>query len=63
MNFKFILVDALNNCENLSLEQIDDLLLQKEKFWIGTLITQHKGLNSSHDWNRKKRSEREKFTE
>ena len=39
---------------------IEDLLLQKEKFWIGSLITQHKGLNSTHDWNRNKRIEKPK---
>ena len=41
--------------------QIGDLLLEKEKFWIVTLITQHQGLNSTHDWNRSKRTEREKI--
>ena len=29
-------------------------------FWIGSLITQHKGLNSTHDWNRNKRIEKPK---
>ena len=57
---RFILVDVLENVENLSIERIDELLLEKEKFWIGTLITQHKGLNGTHDWNRSKRTEREK---
>ena len=56
----FILVDSVNNVENLTLEMIDALLLQKEKFWVGTLVTQHKGLNSTHDWDRNNRSEREK---
>ena len=59
-NLRFILVDCLNNTDGLSAEQIDDLLLEKEKFWIGTLVTQHKGLNSSHDWVRSKRNDREK---
>ena len=57
---RFIIVDVLNNIENLSKEEIDKMLLQKEKFWIGTLITQHKGLNGTHDWTRTNRSEREK---
>ena len=60
-NLKFILVDTVNNAHTLSNREIDELLLEKEKFWIGTLITQHKGLNGSHDWNRKKRTEREKI--
>ena len=32
---------------------IDDRLLKKEKFWIRTLVTQHYGLNSKHELNRK----------
>ena len=59
-NLKFIIVDVLNNTENLSETEIDNILLQKEKFWIGTLVTQHQGLNGKHDWNRKSRTEREK---
>ena len=59
-NMRFILVNALNNVDNISKEEIDDLLLQKEKFWSGTLVTQHQGLNGSHDWNRKKRCEKER---
>ena len=60
-NLKFIIVDVVNGTNELSCDEIDSLLLQKEKFWIGTLVSQHKGLNGSHDWNRKKRTEREKF--
>ena len=59
-NLYFMLVDCLNNVENLNNDDIDDLLLQKEKFWIGSLVTQHKGMNGTHDWARKKRCEREK---
>ena len=59
-NIRFVIVDVVNNTENLSPDELDRLLLEKEKFWIGTLITQHQGLNGSHDWNRKKRTEREK---
>jgi len=62
LNFRFILVDVVNNTDSLSQNEIDDLLLKKEKFWIGTLVTQHKGLNGTHDWNRKLRSEREKLS-
>lgn len=59
-NLKFIIVDGLNNTELLSKSDVDSLLLKKEQFWIGTLITQHKGLNGTHDWCRKTRTEREK---
>ena len=59
-NLRFILLDCVDNVEGLSTERIDELLLEKERFWIGTLVTQHKGLNSTHDWVRTKRNEREK---
>ena len=59
-NIRFIIIDQLNNTNNLSPDDIDDLLLQKERFWISTLVTIHKGLNSTHDWNRKRRTERAK---
>ena len=52
-------IDQLNNTNSLSADEIDNLLLQKERFWISTLVTIHKGLNSTHDWNRK-RTERPK---
>ena len=52
-------IDQLNNTNSLSPDKIDNLLLQKERFWISTLVTIHKGLNSTHDWNRK-RTERPK---
>ena len=39
----------------------NNLLLKKEKFWIKILVTQHYGLNSKHDLNRKKQCEREKL--
>ena len=59
-NMYFMLVDCLNNVNGLSAQAIDDILLQKEKWWIGNLITQHKGMNGKHDWNRKKRTDPEK---
>ena len=55
------LIDCLDNIQNLNIEEKDCLLLEKEKFWIGTLITMHKGINSSHDWYRKNRSGGEDF--
>ena len=57
-HLKFIILDVLNNTDNLTTDELDDLLLAKEKFWIGTLVTQHSGMNSTHDWNRKTRSEK-----
>ena len=54
----FFIIDGLNNTDNLNVEQIDDLLLEKEKFWIGALLTQHSGMNTSHDWNRTRRNDR-----
>ena len=54
----FQIIDGLTNVDDLTSEEIDDLLLTKEKFWIGTLVTQHTGMNCSHDWNRSTRSEK-----
>ena len=60
-NMKFTIIDCLDNCENLTQEQIDDELLKKEKMWIRKLLTYHHGMNSSHDLNRTRRCEREKL--
>ena len=62
-NLKFMIVDVVNNTDTLSKDEIENLLHEKEKFWIGTLVTQHQGLNGTHDWSRKKRTEREIFSE
>ena len=51
----FQIIDGLTNVDDLTSEEIDDLLLTKDKFWIGTLVTQHTGMNCSHDWNRSTR--------
>ena len=59
-NLAFIIIDVVENTNGLTHDEIEDLLLQKEKFWNGTLVTQHQGLNSTHDWRRTKRTEREK---
>ena len=61
LQIKFHIIDSLNNVEGLSSDEIDDLLLQKEQYWIGTLLTQYYGLNSTHDWKRKRRNDREKI--
>ena len=59
--FKYLgfLIVVLNNVDDLSENDIESLLLQKENFWIGTLVTHQKGLNSSHDWNRHQRNHRD----
>ena len=57
---KFIIVDRLNNVDDLSTSGIDDHLLEKEKLWIGMLLTQHKGMNASHDWRCKTRTKTNK---
>ena len=51
-NLRFIIVDSLNNVESLTNDDIDNLLLKKENFWIRALVMQHHGLNSKHDLNR-----------
>ena len=61
-NIGFMIVDHVNNTGELTVDELDDLLLQKEKFWIGSLLTHRHGINGMHDWNRAKRSEREKLT-
>ena len=61
LKIRFHIIDSVNNAEGLSTDQIDNLLLQKEQYWIGTLLTQYDGLNSTHDWQRKKRNDREKI--
>ena len=38
---KFMLVDNVNNTSNLSPKEIESLILEKDFFWIGTLILQH----------------------
>ncbi len=54
----FVILDGLNNISGLSADQVDNLLLQKENFWIGTLCTMHKGMNLTHDWNRTRRCDK-----
>lgn len=50
----------MTNTEFLSKDNIKDILLEKEHFSCGTLVTQRKGLNESHDWNSVKRTEKPK---
>ena len=60
-HLRFHILDCLDNVEGLSEEAVDELLLEKEKFWIRNFVAVHKGMNSHHDLNRKKRTEKEKF--
>ena len=60
-NLRFNIVHCLNNVYGLTDDEMDDLLLKKENFWIGTLVTKNHVLNSKHDLNRKKRCERKKL--
>ena len=60
-NLRCTIVDCLYNVEGLTVYEIDDLLLKKEKFWIRTLVTQHCGWNSKHDLKRKKLRQHEKL--
>ena len=56
---RFHIIDCLDNVDGLSTEEIDELLLEKEKLWIRNLVTIHKGMNSHHDLNRGKRCDRD----
>ena len=54
----FILIDCVTNTKNSSKEEIDDLLLEKENFWIERLCSIHKGLNNYHDWRQVRRNQK-----
>ena len=43
-NIRFIIIDKLDNTNSLSTDEIDNLLLQKERFWISSLVTLSKGI-------------------
>ena len=36
----FVIIDVINNTSGLTHNQIEDILLKKEQFWISTLVTQ-----------------------
>ena len=38
---RFVILDVLTNTKSLSNDDTEDLLLRKEKFWCGALVTQH----------------------
>ena len=41
-------MDCLNNVPVLTDDEVDDLRLEKDMFWIKTLVRQHYGLNRKH---------------
>ena len=45
----FLVNDVLTNVEHLSENHTEGLPFQTENFWIGYLVTHHKGLDGSHD--------------
>ena len=47
--------------DDLTEDEIGDLLLEEKKLFIQTLIIQHYSLDSKHALNRKKRCERGKL--
>ena len=49
MNFQ--LIDCVDNTEAMDDKKIRSLLKEKERFWIGTLVSIHKGMNNTNDWN------------
>ena len=55
---RFILIDYVTNTENSSKEEFDDLPLEKENFWMGTLWTIHRGFNNYHHWRRVRRNQK-----
>ena len=52
------LIVCVTNTEDSSKKEIDDLLLEKENFRIGTWCTIHKGLNNYHDWKWLRRNQK-----
>ena len=60
-NLRLTIFDCLNNVEGLTDDNIDNPLPKKEKFWIRILVTQHHGLNSKDEVNRKNQCKREKL--
>ena len=58
---EFVIIEVVNYTSGLTRNQIENLLLEKKKNWIGTIVTQQQGLNSTHEWICPKRTEREKI--
>lgn len=56
----FVIFDVVNNTSGLTQNDIEDLLLEKEKCRNSTLVTEYQRLISTNDWNCSKRTKREK---
>ena len=52
---------GISFCFNSSKEETDDLPLEKENFWTGTLSTVQKVLNNYHDWRLVRRNQKLKI--
>ena len=48
----FQLIDCVDNTGDMDDTKIQSILDDKERFWIGTLVTMQKGMNNSNDWNK-----------
>ena len=57
---RFMLI-GISFCFNSSKEETDDLPLEKDNFWTGTLSTVHKVLNNYHDWRLVRRNQKLKI--
>ena len=61
--FEFIIIDSLQSIKlhrvpEITYQQLDEKLNQKERFWIGQTNAHVVGLNSTSDWNNSKRNRR-----
>ena len=54
----FITIDVFHNTSGLTHNRAGYLLLEKENFWTGILEKQHRRLNSTHDCNHSKQTEK-----
>lgn len=60
---RFVLIDYVDNTTKMSSPDVEAILLEKEKFWIGTLCSIHQGLNDFHDWRRSRRVQKFKIND
>ena len=58
---RFIILDYVDNIHLISNDELENILLEKEKFWIGSTCAIHKGLNDYHDWRRIRRNQKHKI--
>ena len=55
---RFILLDRVDNVQGATDSQIEQIMMTKDKFWIGNLCCIHQGLNGYHDWRRERRNQK-----